>query len=132
MLPCHCISKAALSSPIAQSLLLNESLLLVPQSSREQPHKASSIVFIWNLPGGAFTPPHPPPTQNLSGMPLNAFQLSIVSTTAADAFVSPLHTVYFPPGRPAAAQISSNAEATRDASLPDELGEGSSSSGFSP
>lgn len=32
----------------SQSLLLNESLLLDLQSSCEEPHKASAVLFIWN------------------------------------------------------------------------------------
>lgn len=40
--------------------------------------------------------------------------------TSCSAFVSQFDTVVLP-GRPAAAQISSDAEATGDASLPDEL-----------
>lgn len=63
----------------SQSLLLNESLLLDLQSSCEEPHKASAILFIW------------------------------IGLAAR-------HRVL-----PAAAQISVDAEANRDASLPDEL-----------
>lgn len=59
------------------------------------------------------------PPRNLSGMPLNAFELSIVPYQPLGVCLAARHGVL--PGRPAAAQISSDAEATRDASLPDEL-----------
>lgn len=66
----------------SQSLLLNEGLLLDPQSSCEEPHKAGAVLFIWN------------------GLAARHRAL---------------------PEPPAAAQISADAGANRDASLPDEL-----------